>query len=83
MVNLWTLRQPKVPLQQLAFQPHPQPPLQQRQQQPPLTMAPVRMGGTTLGMDATKLSQTSKNLFANLRIIICLSLLLDNYQLVM
>ena len=57
MVNLLTPGQPSIPPQQQAFQPHHQPP-----PQPPLTTAPVRMGGTTLGMDATKLSQTSKNL---------------------
>ena len=68
MVNLWIPGQLRLQPQQQAFQPHPQPPLQR---QPPLTTAPVRMGGTTLGMDATKLSQTSKNLFRILRIVLC------------
>ena len=60
MVNLWIPGQLRLPPQHQAFQPHAQPPRQRQPRQPPLTTAPVRMRGTTLGMDAIKLSQTSK-----------------------
>ena len=62
MVSLSTPGQPRLPPQQQAFPQQPQPLLQPRPQQPPQTMGPVRMAGSTLGMDATNLSQTSKNI---------------------